>query len=298
MGSGMMGTPMTVCTNDIGPCETSLAKRSHLFVNDDSCGDWLLELGHGLEFQSVNALSALSFIAAGAPLLWWADTPIARAYGLMMCGVGIGSCSFHATTSLSGFLVDICPMAVTAALMLFRAVHALQADAGWSKGATAETARLLISMGAAFVAVYLPWSLIVVGTSHFTVWWVWAFLFGSMGAAFAVVALTVFLNEGVLCGQSGRDLFLAIACVLIGLAFTVHSFIPGLCHGWRSCFPFHALWHLFSSVTANRCGHILDSLTKFVEMIEENQQKRKGNSTKSLLVRLMKHDILPSQFSM
>jgi hypothetical protein len=274
------------------------AKGPKLFVNDDSCGDWLLPVLDGHELQGLNALSALSFVAAGAPLLWRAETPIARAYGLMMCGVGIGSCSFHATTSLAGFMIDIIPMAVTAALMLYRAVHALQADSGSSVGEKEETTRLLISMGAAFVAVYTPWSLIVAGASHFTVWWVWAFLFGSMGAVFGVVALIVFTNEGMLTGQSGADLFTAIACVLLGLGLTVHSFIPGMCEGWRTGFPFHALWHFFSAVTANRCGRILDTLTRLVQAMETAPKKTTGKKSTSLLTRLLKRDLLPSQFSM
>jgi hypothetical protein len=267
-------------------------------VNDDACGDWLVPLSHGYELQAVNAVSALSFVAAGAPLIWRAKTPIARAYGLMMCGVGVGSCSFHATTSLAGFLVDICPMAVTAALMLYRAVHALQADSGRSTGEGPESTRLLVCMAAAFVAVYAPWTLIVNGASHFTVWWVWAFLFGSMGTVFGVVALMVFAHEGMLCGPSGVDVLTAVVCVLAGLGFTVHSFIPGMCDGWRTGFPFHALWHVCSAVTASRCGRVLDTLTKLVEDMETAPQKREKRKSKSLLVRLMQRELLPSQFSM
>jgi len=83
-----------------------------------------------------------------------------------------------------------------------------------------------------------------------------------------VVALMVFANEGLLGGASGADLFTAIACILMGLGFTVHSFIPGMCNGWRAAFPFHALWHFFSAVTANRCGRVLDTLTKLVQEME------------------------------
>jgi hypothetical protein len=275
--------------------------KAQLFINDDPCGDWVFLLGtHGLEFQAVNAASALAFIVAGAPLLWKADTPIARAYGLMMCGVGVGSFSYHATSSLSGFLVDIVPMAVTAALMLFSAVHALQVDAG-HYGSAAATTRTVVCMVSASVAVYIPWTLLMAGVSHYTVWWVWAFLFGSMGAVFAGVVLMVFFSEGVLHQQHGKDLGIALTCVLLGLALTVHSFVPGLCEGWRQVFPFHAFWHLFSSVTANRCGYLLDTLTKMVECMERGSTEtccRKGGRGKLLLVRLLRRDGLPSQFSM
>lgn len=269
-----------------------------LFVNDDACGDWVVPLKYGLELQAVNAGSALLFICAGAQLVWKAEAPIARAYGFMMCGVGVGSFSFHATTSLSGFLVDIVPMAVTAALMLFRALHALQADAGQT-GPEAEALRWLICMGCAFFAVYVPWMMMVAGVSHFTVWGIWALLFGSMGAVFGVVALMVFAREGVLFGtKHGEDLGIAIAAVLLGLGCSIHSFIPGMCEGWRTAFPYHAVWHLFSSVTANRCGHILDYLTTLVYNMETDAPARKMRSGNSLLVRLMKRDFLPSQFSM
>mmetsp|Transcript_119277 Transcript_119277/g.297560 ORF Transcript_119277/g.297560 Transcript_119277/m.297560 type:complete len:241 (+) Transcript_119277:662-1384(+) len=240
----------------------------------------------------------MCFVAAGAHVLWKADTPIARAYGLMVCSVGLGSFSYHATTSLSGFIIDIVPMAVTAGLMLFRATHALQVDAG-ETGPSAETTRFLVSMGSAVFAVYVPWAMMAAGVSHYTVWGVWALLFGSMGALFGVICLMVFFNEGILNGKPGIDLAVAIACVLLGLGCSVHSFIPGLCEGWRTILPLHALWHVFSSITANRCGYLLDTMTKLVETMEDPanscNKKTKGNS---LLVRLLKRDILPSQFSM
>jgi len=271
------------------------AKR---FENDDACGDWVYPIGaFGLEFQAANALSAICFVAAGAPLIWKADTPIARAYGLMMCAVGLGSFSYHATTSLSGFIIDIVPMAITAALMLFRATHALQVDAG-ETGPSAETTRYLVSMGSAVFAVYTPWAMMAAGVSHYTVWGVWALLFGSMGALFGVICLMVFFNEGILHGQPGIDLAVAIACVLLGLGCSVHSFIPGLCEGWRTSLPLHALWHVFASITSNRCGYLLDTMTKLVETMEESANSRKKTKGNSLLVRLLKRDILPSQFSM
>jgi hypothetical protein len=271
------------------------AKR---FENDDACGDWVYPVGaFGLEFQAANALSATCFVMAGAPLIWKADTPVARAYGFMMCCVGLGSFSFHATTSLSGFVIDIVPMAVTAALMLFRGIHALQVDAGVT-GPSAETTRLLVCMGSAVFAVYTPWAMMAAGVSHYTVWGVWALLFGSMGAIFGVICLMVFFNEGILRGQPGMDLGVAIACVLSGLGCSVHSFIPGLCEGWRTAVPLHALWHVFSSITANRCGYLLDTMTKLVATMEDSANSCKKTKGNSLLVRLLKRDILPSQFSM
>lgn len=218
-----------------------------------------------------------------------------------MCGVGLGSFSFHATSSLSGFLVDIVPMAVTAAMMLFTAVHAIQACAG-KTGPKAESNRWFISIGAAFFAVYVPWVMMTAGVSHFIVWGMWALLFGSMGAFFGVICLIVFASEGVLHSKNGIDLGVAISCVLLGLGCTIHSFIPGLCEGWRTVVPLHAVWHLFSSMTANRCGHLLGALTAQVHVIENDLAVGGGKRTcpkgESLLVRLMKRDILPSQFSM
>jgi hypothetical protein len=213
----------------------------------------------------------------------------------MLSFVGVGSFSFHATTSLSGFLVDIVPMAVTAAIMLFKAIHAVQTDAGIA-GTSAESTRWFVSMFCAVFAVYVPWMLMTAGVSHSIVWGVWAFLFGSMGVVFALVALAIFSQEGILWGKPGRDILLSIVAVLLGLGCTVHSFIPGMCEGWRTLVPLHAFWHLFSSVTANRCGFILDTLTKLVEAIELEPKKKQ--SGESLMVRLMKHDLLPSQFSM
>lgn len=228
--------------------------------------------------------------------MWKADTPIARAYGFMMCLVGVGSFSFHATSSLVSFMIDIVPMAVTAGLMLFRAVHAIQAEAGESRTVAAETQRFVVSLGTSFVAVYVPWIMMQAGISHFNVWGLWAFLFGSMGVAFAVVSLLLFLHEGIFWGQGGRDLLISVVAILLGLGCTVHSFIPGLCAGWRTLLPLHAFWHLFSSISANRLGHVLDTLSKLVDAMElrESVPKTKRNP---LLLRMLR-DAMPSQFSM
>lgn len=266
------------------------------FENDDACGDIVLPIGAHFSFQLFNAASAFCFITAGGHLLMKADTPIARAYGFMMCCVGIGSFSFHATSSLVSFMIDIVPMAVTAAMMLFRAVHGLQAEAGY-KGHDAETCRWCVAMGASFMAVYLPWVAFQAGLSHYKVWGLWAFLFGSMGAVFGVVALALFFCEGLLCGKGGRDLAIAIGCILLGLGCTVHSFIPGLCYGWRTQVPVHALWHVFSSITANRCGWILDMLTKLVWSMECDSARAPRKKQKPLLLRMVR-DAMPSQFSM
>jgi len=266
-----------------------------VFINDDHCGDWVIPLPRGLGFQTVNACSAMCFVAAGAQVFFRAESPIARAYGMLMIAVGFGSFSFHATTSLSGFLIDIVPMAITAALMLFKAVHAIQIDAGIVDKA-AESTRWFISIFCAAFAVYVPWMLMTAGVSHFVVWGVWAFLFGSMGVIFALVSLAVFFHEGILWGKPGRDILLSIVAVLLGLGCTIHSFIPGMCVGWRAALPLHAFWHLFSSITANRLGHTLDILTRLVETIE--MEPKKKQSGKSLLVRLVQCDLLPSQFSM
>eukprot|EP00932_Pfiesteria_piscicida_P019504 SRR837773.6333.p2 GENE.SRR837773.6333~~SRR837773.6333.p2 ORF type:complete len:239 (+),score=51.47 SRR837773.6333:89-718(+) len=209
----------------------------------------------------------------------------------------MGSFSYHATTALTGFIIDIVPMAVTAGLMLYRGTHALQADAG-DFGLKAETTRMLVAAFCSFFAVYIPWTMMAVGISHSTVWGVWALLFGSMGAVFGAICLVVFFNEDILHGQPGKDLAVAIACVLLGLGCSVHSFIPGLCEGWRTFVPLHALWHVFSSITANRCGYLLDTLTKLVATMEDNAQAGTKQKQASLLVRMLKRDSMPSQFSM
>jgi hypothetical protein len=59
------------------------------------------------------------------------------------------------------------------------------------------------------------------------------------------------------------NLALALTCILLGLACTVHSFHPGLCTGVRQRFPLHAAWHFFSAITLNRAGHLLDILMAY-----------------------------------
>ena len=38
--------------------------------------------------------------------------------------------------------------------------------------------------------------------------------------------------------------------LLLGLGFTVHSWLEGACAGWRLGFPLHAAWHFFSAISA------------------------------------------------
>merc|ERR1719436_676291 len=113
----------------------------------------------------------------------------------------------------------------------------------------------------------------MLGFSHSATWGVWALLFGSIGAMFGVVAFLIFFEEDLLRGRPGVDLATAVAFVLLGLGCTVHSFLPGLCTGWRATLPLHALWHLCSSITANRCGCILDTLAQVIESIEQRPAK-------------------------
>lgn len=276
------------CSADAGPASPT----TPLFVNDDSCGDWTWQ-HNGMVFQSGNAASAVAFVLAGLPLLR-SSAPSVQAYGLLLCWVGVGSFSFHATSLAVSFFIDIVPMAATAALMVFRALHALQAESGRCDAA-GESSRYLVSTSAAAIAVYVPWALMAFSFPHSVVWGVWAFLFGSMGAFFGVVALAVFASEGLLQGPSGRDLAVAVLCILLGLGCTLHSFLPGLCTGWRDSLPTHALWHLLSAITANRCGRLLETMTELAQSLEARERKPCG---KSLLLRLVQCDALPSQFSM
>mmetsp|Transcript_43184 Transcript_43184/g.94149 ORF Transcript_43184/g.94149 Transcript_43184/m.94149 type:complete len:293 (-) Transcript_43184:256-1134(-) len=283
-----------------GVCADSrMSEMLHIprrFLNDDACGDWVVPFGPGLEVQCVNALSAMFFVLAGAQVLGKVESSTARAYGTLMICVGIGSCSFHATSSLVSFMIDIVPMAASAAVMLFQSVHALQLEAG-CRGRTAELHRLGVSIGAAFLAIYIPFVMMQVGSSHYHIWGVWAILFGSMGVPLGIASLQLFYQEGILWGPCGMDLFVAIGCILVGLGCTTHSFIPGQCTGWRTAFPFHAAWHFFSAITANRCGHILDSLTALMEKMEAAPPALR-KSTPNLFSLRMLRDAIPSQFSM
>jgi hypothetical protein len=190
-------------------------------------------------------------------------------------------------------------MAVTAALMVHCAVHAFQATTGHS-GPRAESIRSFAAAGAACFAVYVPFVMMMLGFSHSAAWGVWALLFGSLGAMFGVVAFVVFFDEDLLLGQPGLDLTIAVAFVLLGLGFTVHSFIPGLCTGWRTTLPLHALWHVCSSITASRCGRMLDTLAQVIESIEQQLAEggRSNRKAKISFLRLITRDGAPSQFSM
>merc|ERR1712070_39101 len=89
-----------------------------------------------------------------------------------------------------------------------------------------------------------------------------------MGVVFTLLALVIFWAEGVLFGRPGRDILVSIVFILLGLGCTIHSFVPGLCMGWRAAVPLHAGWHFFSSVTSNRLGCTLDSLTQLVACMD------------------------------
>lgn len=201
------------------------------------------------------------------------------------------------------FMIDIVPMAASAAILVAQAIHALQTVSG-QRGDAAQTRRHLFAIGLAFFAVYVPWAMMEFGRPHGEVWAVWALLFGSMCTIFGVVAFILMVVEGVFWSRAGMNLVAALVCILSGLGCTVHSFMPGLCHGWRQLIPLHAMWHFCSAVTANRCGQVLDFLTQLTEAMETAMQssassgKSPGSTKRAPLLLRLTRDALPSQFSM
>jgi len=73
------------------------------------------------------------------------------------------------------------------------------------------------------------------------------------------------------------NLLLSLTCILLGLGCTVHSFVPGMCNGVRQNFPFHAGWHLFSSITLNRAGHLLDVLVNVPDTIKSKTNGQRSH---------------------
>ena len=59
-----------------------------------------------------------------------------------------------------------------------------------------------------------------------------------LGVVFAAL-IAFWVRRGSLKGRVAVDLVAAVACVLVGLGFTVHSWLPGACVGWRLLLPTH-----------------------------------------------------------
>jgi hypothetical protein len=75
--------------------------------------------------------------------------------------------------------------------------------------------------------------------------------------ALAYAALVRFWwRRGSLRGAVAVDLVVALSSLLLGLGFTVHSWLPGACVGWRLKGPAHAGWHLFSVYTRGVCHYV------------------------------------------
>jgi hypothetical protein len=276
------------------------------FTNDDGCGDATVDYGLELRFQTWNVLTGLCFLNAGIQVLRKAQHTGAQAYGFMLCLVAIGSMSFHSTATMTGFLIDIVPMAVSGGQLVHAAINVLQLDANM-RGQKVELLRFCGSAGISAFAVWVPWMMIESGFSAEAVWGVWAILFGSTGAIFGVVALLVFREypdprRTVYC-----DVAVAVASILLGLGTTVHSFIPGLCSGLVATFgdlPFHAIWHVCSSISAYKCGMLLDKVVSLCKSLEARNAAIASGAASPirrkkapLIVRMIK-DALPSQFSM
>lgn len=275
------------------------------FSNDDGCGDLNIEYGLDLRFQTWNVLSGLCFLNAGIQVMRKAEHPGAQAYGFMLCLVAIGSMSFHSTATMTGFLMDIVPMAISGGMLVHAAINVLQLDANM-RGRNVELIRFCGSAGISAFAVWVPWAMIESGFSAETIWGVWAVLFGLTGTIFGVVALLVFREYPDPRTTVYRDVGVAVAAILAGLGSTVHSFVPGLCLsliGTLGDLPFHAIWHVSSSISAYKCGMILNSVISLSKALEV--RNRSGSSCSSpvkrkkapLLVRMIK-DAMPSQFSM
>jgi hypothetical protein len=272
------------------------------FANDDGCGDWVIFYGPNSQFQVFNVLSAVGFAVAGASIVRVSHNELAQAYGAMLCLVSLGSASFHGTASTAGFLIDIVPMAISAGILLYTGLHALQVDAH-CHGQKAKKTRLAASASSAAFAVWVPWMMMETGFMSESVWAVWAFLFGSLGTIFGAISFMIFRVYHDVHGRALPATLRAVFFVLLGLGCTVHSFISGLCAGILAYFPFHALWHLFSAVSAYQSGCVLDAVCTFVTTMETRNAagrplpERTKRPLCPLFLRMLK-DALPSQFSM
>lgn len=282
-----------------GTC-TSLDAVLCRFNNDDSCGDWVLGYGLASQLQLCNVLSAICFAAAGLQICRKTWAAGAQHYGVMLCLISLGSASFHATSGNTGFILDIAPMAASGGMLLHAALRVLQLHAG-RRGRQAELRCFAASAGAAAFAVWVPWALIEAGVAAEVTWAVWAVLFGSFGAIFGVVSLLIFREYKDNSGSVYRDVAQAVAFILPGLLCTTHSFVPGLCSGVLARFPFHALWHASSAVSAFKSGCVLDAVLTLTAAMEqgvaEKRPKRRDRSLCPLLLRMVR-DAMPSQFSM
>jgi hypothetical protein len=203
---------------------------------------------------------------------------------------------------MTGFLMDIVPMAISGGMLVNAAINVLQLDANM-RGSNVEFTRFCVSAGMSAFAVWVPWVMIEAGFSAEAVWGVWAVLFGSTGTIFGVVALLVFREYPDPRTTVYRDVGIAVASILVGVGSTVHSFIPGICSSLLASMgdlPFHAIWHATSSISAYKCGMVLNSvisLSKGLEVRNKSGVSPVKRKKAPLIVRMIK-DALPSQFSM
>jgi hypothetical protein len=273
------------------------------FMNDDDCGDRVVDYALDLRFQTWNVVTGLFFLIAGVQIIRKAQNAGAQGYGFMICMVALGSMSFHATATMTGFLIDIVPMAISGGILVNAAIKVLQLDAHM-RGAKVELHRFIASAAASSFAVYVPWVMIQAQFSAEAVWGIWALLFGSLGAVFGVVALLVFREYPDPRSTVYSDVAVAVACVMLGLGTTVHSFIPGLCSSLLASFghmPYHAIWHAGSSITSYKCGMILDQVIALCTALEARNEagiKSPMRRKKAPLIVRMIKDAMPSQFSM
>lgn len=279
---------------------------SRQFTNDDGCGDHVIDYGVELRFQTWNVATGLFFLASGIQVIRRTRHVGAQAYGYVLCLVAFGSMSFHSTATMTGFLIDIVPMAISGGMLVNAAIHVLQLEASIDdkNDKKGDMHRFVASASAAAFAVWVPWTMMEAGFTAEAVWAVWAILFGLLGACFGVVALLVFREYPDPRSSVYLDVAVAVVAILVGLGSTLHSFIPGVCSGLLATFgklPFHAIWHVTASMCSYKCGIILDQVIGLSEALEARNKSgtrlpmRKKKAP--LIVRMIK-DAMPSQFSM
>jgi hypothetical protein len=123
--------------------------------------------------------------------------------------------------------------------------------------------------GIAFALVYVPWLMTVSGASTMGSGVLASHAAAIVSGAVLLVAYVglvgFWVRRGNLRGPVAANLVAALTSLIFGLGFTVHSWLPGACVGWRVELPLHAVWHLCSALTMNRAGHILDALVTYAE---------------------------------
>ena len=245
--------------------EDHLLARSYLFLNGDGCGDIHVLMGESNVFQMFNVLSNICYIIHGYIVFRYAKCDTIQFSGFCFSIIGICSTVYHSTSKSCGFLMDILGIIIFIISLLYNSL--LMASYNKMNTIFACKKKMNINITCLLVGIITLINIHYAMEFHFSsfiVWYIWVFHAAIIVFTSIFILLHISFKKNIL----NRSHFIKIARMLMyliiaGLFTQIIHYVCKPMNNYETIgvnisivFPFHSIWHLFSSIS----GYILLTL--------------------------------------